>query len=75
METKTLLQRLKPEIIKNLYNSENEFPTLVGDLLEKLSDNVAVTEMKFGDLTNLANFCPDKTPNTVLEFYDMFQQI
>lgn len=69
---KNLLQRLKPEISKNLYNSEKEYPTLVGDLLKILSDNVAITEMKFGDLTNLGNFS-EKSPSTVLEIYEMFE--
>ena len=70
---KNLLQRLKPEISKNLINSEKDYPTLVGDLLKILSDNVAVTEMKFGDLTNLGNFC-EKSPSTVLEIYEMFEE-
>ena len=71
---KNLLQRLKPEIVKNLYNQEKEFPRLVGDLLKILSSEVAVTNMKFVDLTNLGNFCK-KSPNTVLEFYEMFEEI
>lgn len=70
---KNLLQRLKPEISKNLINSEKEYPTLVGDLLKILSDNVAITEIKFGDLTNLANFC-ENPPNTVLGIYEMFEE-
>ena len=69
---KNLLQRLKPEIVKNLYNQEKEYPTLVGDLLKILSSEVAVTNMKFGDLTNLGNFC-EKSPSTVLEIYEMFE--
>tara|TARA_B100000900_G_C20529166_1_gene695571 strand:+ start:247 stop:459 length:213 start_codon:yes stop_codon:yes gene_type:complete len=68
---KNLLQRLKPEIVKNLYNQEKEFPRLVGDLLKILSSEVAITNMKFGDLSNLGNFC-ENSPNTVLEFYEMF---
>jgi hypothetical protein len=69
---KNLLQRLKSEISKNLYNSEKDYPILVSDLLKKLSDNVAITEMKLGDLTNLGNFC-EKSPSTVLEIYEMFE--
>ena len=68
---KNLLQRLKPEIVKNLYNQEKEFPRLVGDLLKILSSEVAITNMKFGDLSNLGNFC-ENSPNTVLDFYEMF---
>lgn len=71
---KNLLERLKPEIVKNLYNQEKDYPTLVGDLLKILSSEVAVTNMKFGDLTNLGNFS-EKSPNTVLEFYEMFEEI
>lgn len=71
---KNLLERLKPEIVKNLYNQEKDYPILVGDLLKILSAEVAVTNMKFGDLTNLGNFC-ENSPNTVLEFYEMFEEI
>ena len=71
---KNLLQRLKPEIVKNLYNQEKDYPNLVKDLLKTLSSEVAVTNMKFGDLTNLGNFS-EKSPNTVLEFYEMFEEI
>ena len=70
---KTLLQRLRPEIVKNLYNSEKEFPNLVRDLLQKLSENVAITSMTLGDLTNLANFSPNRVI-TILEIYDMFEE-
>ena len=69
---KNLLQRLKSDISKNLYNSEKDYPILVSDLLKKLSDNVAITEMKFGDLTNLGNFC-ENSPSSILEIYEMFE--
>ena len=70
---KNLLQRLKPEISKNLINSEKDYPNLVGSLLKTLSENVAVTELKLGDINNLINFSP-KSVNTVLEMYDMFEE-
>ena len=70
---KNLLQRLKPEISKNLINSEKDYPNLVGSLLKVLSENVALTELKLGDITNLISFSP-KPVNTVLEMYDMFEE-
>ena len=70
---KNLLQRLRPEIVKNLYNSEKEFPNLVGELLKKLSENVAITSMTLGDLTNLSNFSTTRVM-TILEIYDMFEE-
>jgi hypothetical protein len=70
---KNLLQRLRPEISKNLYNSEGDFPNLVRDLLQKLSENVAITSMTLGDLTNLSNFSPNRVI-TILEIYDMFEE-
>ena len=70
---KNLLQRLKPEISKNLINSEKDYPNLVGSLLKVLSENVAVTELKLGDINNLASFSPNSV-NTVLEMYDMFEE-
>ena len=69
---KNLLQRLKPEISKNLINSEKDYPNLVGNLLKVLSENVAVTELRLGDIINLASFSP-KSVNAVLEMYDMFE--
>ena len=71
---KNLLQRLKPDISKNLINSENDYPNLVDGLLKTLSENVAVTELKLGDLTNLISFSPIPV-NTILEMYDMFEDI
>ena len=70
---KNLLQRLRPEIVKNLYNSEKEFPNLVGELLKKLSENIAITSMTLGDLTNLSNFSTNRVI-TILEIYDMFEE-
>jgi len=45
---KTLLERLKPKIVKNLYNQEKDYPITVGDLLKKLNESVAVTELTLG---------------------------
>ena len=70
---RNLLQRLRPEIVKNLYNSEEEFPNLVGELLQNLSESVAITSMTLGDLTNLASFSPNRV-STILEIYDMFKE-
>ena len=70
---KTLFERLKPEIKEKLLLEQNEFPTLIGELLEILKENVAVTEMKLGDLTSLSNFSPDYV-NQITELYDMFEE-
>ena len=37
---KTLFQRLKPEIKNKLLSEQSEFPTLIGDLLKTLNENV-----------------------------------
>ena len=70
---RNLLQRLKPEISKNLINSEKDYPNLVGSLLKELSENVAVTQLTLGDINNLASFAPNRV-NTILEMYDMFEE-
>ena len=70
---KTLFERLKPEIKEKLLSEQSEFPTLIGELLEILKENVAVTEMKLGDLTSLSNFSPDYV-NQITELYDMFEE-
>ena len=70
-DIKTLFERLKPEIKEKLISEETEFPTLIGDLKKTLIENVAVTEMKLGDLTNLSNFS-DGWTNKISELYDMF---
>ena len=70
-EIKTLFERLKPEIKEKLISEETEFPTLIGDLKKTLIENVAVTEMKLGDLTNLSNFS-DGWTNKISDLYDMF---
>ena len=38
---KTLFQRLKPEIKNKLLSEQSEFPTLIGDLLKTLNENVS----------------------------------
>ena len=70
-DIKTLFERLKPEIKEKLISEETQFPTLVGDLKKTLIENVAITEMKLGDLTNLSNFS-DGWTNKISELYDMF---
>ena len=68
---KTLLERLKPEIKKNLLDQKDDYPTLVGGLLEILEENVSVTELKLGDLNNLTDFAPGYH-NQVMDLYNMF---
>lgn len=72
-DIKTLFERLKPEIKEKLISEETQFPTLIGDLKKTLMENVAVTEMKLGDLTSLSNFSPGWT-NSISELYDMFNE-
>jgi len=71
---KTLLQRLKPEIVKNLYNQEKEYPITVGELLTRLNESVGVTELTLNELNNLSSFSP-KPVIKILDFYDMFENI
>ena len=58
-------------LLGSVTSEETEFPTLIGDLKKTLIENVAVTEMKLGDLTNLSNFS-DGWTNKISELYDMF---
>lgn len=69
---KSLLERLKPEIKSNLLESQDEFPNLVGSLISSLEDNVAITELTFGDINNLTTFAPTSVLS-LLEVYDMFE--
>ena len=70
-DIKTLFERLKPEIKEELILQQSKFPTLIGDLIKVLEQNVAITELKLGDLTNLSNFKEGWT-NKISELYDMF---
>lgn len=70
---KTLFERLKPEIKDKLLSDIGEYPTLVNGLLEVLESNVAVTEVKLGDLSSLSNFSPDWI-NTISQLYEMFEE-
>ena len=71
---KTLLERLKPEILKNLHNQQEDYKTLVGGLLKTLDEKVAVTEMTLGDLNDLSKFSNNYTVR-ILDLYDMFEDI
>lgn len=70
---KTLFERLKPEIRENLLSQQSEYPTLIGDLLVILKENVAVTEMKLGDLNSLSNFT-NEWVSSISQLYDMFDE-
>lgn len=69
---KTLFERLKPEIKEKLLSEQSEYPSLIGDLLVVLKENVAVTELKLGDLSSLTNFSPNWIVQ-ISELYDMFE--
>jgi len=73
MTMKTLFERLKPEIKEKLLKEQTEYPHLIGDLIKTLQDNVAVTEMKLGDLSSVSNFSPGYV-NKITELYDMFEE-
>ena len=73
MTMKTLFERLKPEIKEKLLKEQPEYPTLIGELIKILQDNVAVTEMKLGDLTSVSNFAPGYV-NQITELYEMFEE-
>ncbi len=68
---KTLFDRLKPDIKEQLILQEPLFPTLCGDLIKLLKENVAITELKLGDLNNLSNFKKGYTTK-ITELYEMF---
>ena len=70
-DMETLFDRLKPDIKEQLILQEPLFPTLCGDLIKLLKENVAVTAITLGDLSNLSNFKEGYTTQ-ISEFYDMF---
>ena len=72
-DIKTLFERLKPDIKEQLILQEPLFPSLCGDLIKLLKENVAITELKLGDLSNLSNFKPEYTTK-ISELYDMFDE-
>ena len=69
---KNLFQRLKPEIKDKLLSDIQEYPTLINGLLEVLENNVAVTEVKLGDLSSLSNFSPNWI-SQISQLYEMFE--
>ena len=70
-DMKTLFERLKPDIKEQLILQEPLFPSLCGDLIKLLKENVAVTAITLGDLSNLSNFKEGYTTK-ISELYDMF---
>ena len=71
IDMKTLFDRLEPDIKEQLILQEPLFPTLCGDLIKLLKENVAITELKLGDLNNLSNFKKGYTTK-ITELYEMF---
>jgi len=70
-DIETLFERLKPDIKEQLILQEPLFPTLCGDLIKLLKENVAVTALTLGDLSNLSNFKGGYTTK-ISELYEMF---
>ena len=70
-DIKTLFERLKPEIKEELILQQPLFPSLCGDLIKLLKENVAVTAITLGDLSNLSNFKEGYTTK-ISELYEMF---
>jgi len=71
---KTLLERLKPEIKTTLLDEQEKYPNTVGELLEVLGEEVAVTQLTLKNINNLSDFSPYRV-STILEIYDMFDEI
>jgi hypothetical protein len=69
---KTLFERLKPEIKEKLLSQQEDYPIMINDLVKKLNDNVAVTEIKLGDLSSLTNFSPNWI-SQISQLYEMFE--
>ena len=69
---KTLFERLRPEIKNKLLSEQKDYPYLVGELLEVLNEEVAVTSLKLGDLTSLSNYAPTHI-SKIIDLYDMFE--
>lgn len=69
---KTLFERLKPEIKERLLSQQEDYPIMINDLVKKLNDNVAVTEIKLGDLSSLTNFSPNWI-SQISQLYEMFE--
>tara|TARA_Y100001937_G_C6986376_1_gene270098 strand:- start:358 stop:582 length:225 start_codon:yes stop_codon:yes gene_type:complete len=70
-DIKTLFERLKPDIKEQLIIQKPLFPTLCGDLIKVLKENVAVTALTLGDLNTLSNFKEGYTTQ-ITELYEMF---
>jgi hypothetical protein len=69
---KTLFERLKPEIKEKLLSQQEDYPIMINDLVKKLNDNVAVTEIKLGDLSSLTNFSPNWI-SQISQLYEMLE--
>jgi len=69
---KTLFERLKPEIKEKLLSEQEQYPVMIEALIKVLKSEVAVTEVKFGDLNYLTNFSPDWI-SQIIQLYEMFE--
>ena len=70
---KNLYQRLNQDIKDNLLADKEDYPNLIGELIEALEKNVAVTELTLDNINQLSSFSP-KYITTILEIYDMFDK-
>jgi hypothetical protein len=50
---KTLFQRIDPEVLKSIYDDQEQYPALVGSIIDELKCNVIVSDLSFGAAKNI----------------------
>lgn len=70
---KTLLERLKPEIKKNLLRDKELYPSLVGSILKSLESKVGITQLTLEDANAISNFSNESVVK-IIDIYNMFDE-
>ena len=73
VDINNLYERLEPSIRENLLADVKRYPLTIGQLIDKLKKNVAITELTFGEISTLSGYS-NKFIEKINEVYDMFNK-
>jgi uncharacterized protein YfkK (UPF0435 family) len=68
-----LFERLEPSVRENLLADIERFPFTIKEIIDKLKNSVAITQLTLGEVDTLTSYS-DKHIEKLFEVYDMFKK-
>tara|TARA_B100001057_G_scaffold446526_1_gene485164 strand:+ start:19280 stop:19510 length:231 start_codon:yes stop_codon:yes gene_type:complete len=70
--TKTLYDKIKPEIREAILKDQNKYPHLIGELIQTLKTKNFTIQLTLGEVNDVKSYAP-KYVETILQVYEMFE--